>query len=143
MKSYIATPKDIKKDWILFDADGKTLGRFATDIAMVLMGKHKPTYTPFLDTGDYCIVINAEKVKVSGKKFENKTYVRHSGYPGGRKETTFDKMQETKPEEIIKHAVKGMLPKGRLGRQMIKKLKIYKGPEHTHSAQKPVPFEVK
>jgi large subunit ribosomal protein L13 len=121
----------------VLDAEGKTLGRLASEAASILRGKKKPTYTPFLDTGDYVIVINAERIEVSGKKRQQKVYKRHTGYPGGLREITFEKLQEKKPDEIIRHAVKGMMPKGPLGRQMFKKLKVYAGPEHKHEAQKP------
>ena len=137
MKTYVATPSTIKRDWLVIDAEGQTLGRLATEIALRLRGKHKPEYTPFLDTGDYVIVINAEKVRVTGKKEEQKIYKSHSGYPGGLKETTLRELRAKKPEEIIRHAVKGMMPKGKLGRQMFKKLKVYAGPEHPHTAQNP------
>lgn len=142
MKTYTATPSTIKRDWFVIDANDKVLGRLATTVADRLRGKHKPEYTPNLDTGDYIVIINAEKVRVTGRKFTDKKYYRHSGYPGGLKETTFDKLQEKAPEEIIKKAVKGMLPKGPLGREMFRKLKIYAGPEHQHSAQQPAPLEL-
>ncbi len=137
MSSYIAKPSEIERKWYVLDAEGKTLGRLCTEAAMILRGKKKPIYTPYIDTGDYVIIINAEKVKVTGKKYKEKVYKHHSGYPGGLKETTFDKLQAKNPEEIIRHAVKGMMPKGPLGRQMYKKLKVYAGPEHKHEAQKP------
>ncbi len=137
MKSYIAKPQDVERKWYVVDAAGKTLGRMASEIASILRGKKKPTYTPHVDTGDYVIVINAEKVEVTGKKRKEKIYKRHTGYPGGLRETTFEKLQAKHPDEIIRHAVKGMLPKGPLGRQMFKKLKVYAGPEHNHAAQKP------
>ena len=137
MKSFIAKPSDIDRKWFVIDAEGKTLGKLAVEAASILRGKKKPTYTPHIDTGDYVVVINAEKVAVSGKKETDKIYKRHSGYPGGLKETTLGEMRAKKPEEIIYHAVKGMMPKGNLGRQMFKKLKVYAGPEHPHTAQKP------
>ena len=137
MKSYIAKPSDIDRKRYVIDAEGQTLGKLAVEAAMLLRGKKKPTYTPHIDTGDYVIVINAEKVAVSGKKESDKIYKRHTGYPGGLRETTLGEMRATKPEEIILHAVRGMMPKGRLGRQMFKKLKVYAGPEHPHAAQKP------
>ncbi|MBQ6621879.1 MAG: 50S ribosomal protein L13 [Mogibacterium sp.] len=137
MKSYIAKPADVDRKWYVIDAEGKTLGKLAVEAAMILRGKKKPTYTPHVDTGDYVIVVNAEKVAVSGKKEDAKIYKRHSGYPGGLKETPLKEMRASKPEEIIRHAVKGMMPKGKLGRQMFKKLKVYAGPEHPHAAQKP------
>ena len=135
--SYIAKPSEIERKWYILDAEGKTLGRLCTEAAMILRGKKKPTYTPFLDTGDYVIVINADKVKVTGKKNQQMIYKHYSYYPGGMRETTFAEMQAKHPEEVIRHAVKGMLPKGPLGRQMAKKLKVYAGPEHKHEAQKP------
>lgn len=135
--SYIAKPSEIERKWYVLDCEGKTLGRLCTEAAMILRGKKKPTYTPFIDTGDYVIIINAEKIQVTGKKAQNKIYKHHSGYPGGLKEVTFEQLQEKDPCEIIRHAVKGMLPKGPLGRQMFKKLKVYAGPEHKHEAQKP------
>ena len=141
MKSFIAKPSDIERKWYVVDAEGKTLGRLATEVATVLRGKHKPTYTPHMDCGDYVIVVNAEKVDVTGKKRKEKIYKRHTGYPGGLREVTFEKLQEKKPEEIVRHAVKGMMPNGRLGRQMYKKLKVYAGPEHNHQAQKPEVLE--
>jgi len=137
MKSFVAKPHEIERKWYLMDAEGKTLGRLATEAAMILRGKKKPIFTPFIDTGDYVIIINAAKVEVTGKKRKQKIYKRHSGYPGGLKEITFDKLLAKRPEEIIRHAVKGMMPKGKLGRQMFKKLRIYPGPEHKHSAQQP------
>ena len=137
MKSYMANPATIERKWYVVDAEGCTLGRLASEVAKVLRGKNKPQFTPHIDTGDYVIVINAEKVAVTGKKESDKVYKRHSGYPGGLKETTLGEMRAKKPEEIIMHAVKGMMPKGRLGRQMFKKLKVYAGPEHPHTAQKP------
>ena len=137
MKSYIAKPQEVERKWYVLDAEGQTLGRLATEAASILRGKRKPIYTPHVDTGDYVIVINAEKIEVTGKKRKEKIYKRHTGYPGGLREITFEKLQEKKPDEIIRHAVKGMLPKGPLGRQMYKKLKVYAGPEHNHAAQKP------
>ncbi len=137
MSSYIAKPSEIERKWYVLDAEGKTLGRLASEAASILRGKKKPTYTPFLDTGDYVIVINAERIEVTGKKRKEKVYKHHTGYPGGLRETTFEKLQAKKPDEIIRHAIKGMMPKGPLGRQMYKKLKVYAGPEHKHEAQKP------
>ncbi|MBQ7702810.1 MAG: 50S ribosomal protein L13 [Firmicutes bacterium] len=142
MSSFIAKPAEIERKWYVVDAEGKTLGRLATEVAMVLRGKNKPIYTPHVDCGDYVIVINAEKVVVTGKKRTNKIYKKHTGYPGGLREITFDKLQQKKPEEIIRHAVKGMLPDGKLGRQMFKKLKVYAGAEHPHTAQKPETMEI-
>lgn len=137
MKSYIAKPAEVDHKWYVIDAEGKTLGKLAVEAAMILRGKKKPIYTPHIDCGDYVIVVNAEKVHVTGKKESDKVYVSHSGYPGGLKEVSLGEMRAKKPEEIIRHAVKGMMPKGRLGRQMYKKLKVYAGPEHPHAAQKP------
>lgn len=137
MKSYIAKPSEVERKWYVIDAEGKTLGKIAVEAAMILRGKKKPTYTPHIDCGDYVIVVNAEKVAVSGKKEEQKIYKSHSGYPGGLKEITLKQLREKKPEEIVLHAVKGMMPKGKLGRQMFKKLKVYAGPEHPHAAQNP------
>ncbi|MBL6468438.1 MAG: 50S ribosomal protein L13 [Mogibacterium sp.] len=137
MKSYIAKPAEVERKWYVIDAEDKTLGKIAAEVASILRGKKKPIYTPHVDTGDYVIVINAEKVRVTGKKEEQKIYKSHSGYPGGLKETTLRELRAKKPEEIIRHAVKGMMPKGKLGRQMFKKLKVYAGPEHPHTAQNP------
>lgn len=137
MKSYIAKAADIEHNWVVIDAEGKTLGKLAVEAASILRGKKKPTYTPHMDCGDYVIVINAEKVHVTGKKETDKIYVRHTGYQGGLRETSLQELRAKKPEEIIRHAVKGMMPKGRLGRQMFKKLKVYAGPEHPHAAQQP------
>ena len=142
MKSFIAKPAEIQRKWYVVDAEGKTLGRLASEVASVLRGKNKPIYTPHVDCGDYVIVINAEKIQVTGKKRKEKIYKRHTGYPGGLRETTFEQLQAKKPEEIIRHAVKGMLPDGKLGRAMFKKLKVYAGPEHAHAAQKPEVMEV-
>jgi len=141
MKSFIAKPHEVEKKWYVIDAEGRTLGRLATEAASILRGKRKPIYTPHVDTGDYVIVINAEKVEVTGKKRKEKVYTRYTGYPGGLREITFDKLQAKKPEEIIRHAIKGMMPEGRLGRQMYKKLKVYAGPNHVHTAQKPEVWE--
>ena len=135
--SFIAKPHEVEHKWFVIDAEGRTLGRLASEAASILRGKKKPIYTPHVDTGDYVIVINAEKVEVTGKKRQEKIYKRHTGYPGGLREITFEKLQAKNPEEIIRHAVKGMMPNGRLGRQMFKKLKIYAGAEHPHAAQKP------
>ena len=137
MKSYIAKPAEVERKWYVIYAEDKTLGKIASEVASILRGKKKPIYTPHVDTGDYVIVINAEKVRVTGKKEEQKIYKSHSGYPGGLKETTLRELRAKKPEEIIRHAVKGMMPKGKLGRQMFKKLKVYAGPEHPHTAQNP------
>ena len=135
MKTYSAKAADIKREWHVFDASGKTLGRLATQIANLLMGKHKPIFTPNQDTGDFVIVINAKKVHVTGKKLTQKTYYRHSGYPGGLKSITLEKMLQTHPTRVIEYAVKGMLPRTKLGTAMRKKLKIYAGSTHPHQAQ--------
>lgn len=137
MKTFMASPATIDRKWYVVDATGMTLGRLASEIASVLRGKNKPTFTPHIDTGDYVIVINAEKVAVTGKKLDQKIYYKHSDYVGGMKETTLKEKLAKKPEEVIEHAVKGMLPKGPLGREMYKKLFVYAGPEHKHAAQKP------
>ena len=137
MNTFVPGAAAIERKWFVVDAEGKTLGRLATEIARILRGKHKPIFTPYLDTGDYVIVVNAEKVKVTGKKLDQKIYYHHSGYVGGMKETTLKEMLAKKPERVMEHAVKGMLPKGPLGRQMYKKLFVYAGPEHKHEAQKP------
>ena len=137
MKSYMASPSTIERQWYVVDATGHTLGRLASEIAKVLRGKNKPTYTPHIDTGDYVIVVNAEKVKVTGKKLDQKIYYHHSDYVGGMKETTLREMLAKKPEKVVELAVKGMLPKGPLGREMYTKLFVYAGPEHKHQAQKP------
>lgn len=137
MKTFTAKPAEVKRDWYVVDAEGKTLGRLATEIARRLRGKHKPEYTPHVDTGDYIVVVNAEKVQVTGNKRKDKMYYRHSGFPGGLKQASFNKMVETFPERTIELAVKGMLPKGPLGRAMYTKLKVYAGAEHPHQAQQP------
>lgn len=137
MKSYMASPATIERKWYVVDATGYTLGRLSSEIAKVLRGKNKPTYTPHIDTGDYVIVVNAENIKVTGKKLDQKIYYNHSDYVGGMKETTLREMMNKKPERVIELAVKGMLPKGPLGREMIKKLHVYAGAEHAHTAQKP------
>ncbi len=137
MKTFTAKPQTVKRDWYLVDATDKTLGRLATEIARRLRGKHKPEFTPHVDTGDYIVVVNAEKVKVTGNKARDKTYYRHTGYPGGLRSMTFDKMVDHAPERIIESAVKGMLPKGPLGRAMYTKLKVYAGNTHPHAAQQP------
>ena len=138
MKTYVPGAGNIEKNWYVVDASGKVLGRLATKISRILMGKHKPYYVPFLDCGDYVIVINADKVELTGKKLDQKLYRRHTGYLGGLKETTARKMVEKHPDRVIISAVKGMLPKNKLGRKMLKKLKVYKGAEHKHMAQKPI-----
>jgi large subunit ribosomal protein L13 len=143
MKSYMARPHEVERRWYLVDAQGQTLGRLATEIARLLRGKNKPQYTPHVDTGDFVVVVNAEKVVVTGKKAEQKVYYRHTGYPGGLKETSYEVMMERKPTEILRKAVRGMMPRTRLGRQQLRKLKIYAGPEHPHEAQDPQPYEVR
>lgn len=142
MKSYMASPSDVERKWYVVDAEGKTLGRLASEIANILRGKKKPIYTPHIDTGDYVIVVNAEKVVTTGKKLNQKIYYHHSDYVGGMKETTLKDMLIKKPEYVMTHAVKGMLPKGPLGRQMLKKLFVYAGPEHKHVAQKPEALDI-
>ena len=137
MKSFIAKPAEVERKWYVVDAEGKTLGRLASEVASILRGKKKPTYTPHVDCGDYVIVVNAEKIAVTGKKLDQKIYYRHSEYVGGMKETTLKEMLAKHPERVIEHAVKGMLPKGPLGREMYKKLFVYAGPDHKHAAQKP------
>ena len=141
-KTYSATPADIQRDWLLIDAENQTVGRLASNIASILRGKHKPGFTPHMDTGDFVIVINAEKVRFSGNKETDKEYFRHTGYPGGVKLSTPKEVRQKKPTFIVKNAVKGMLPKGPLGRQMIKKLKVYAGNEHPHEAQNPEKIEI-
>jgi large subunit ribosomal protein L13 len=143
MKSYMARPLEVERKWYVVDAEGQTLGRLATEIAHILRGKNKPQYTPHVDTGDFVVVVNAEKVVVTGRKAEQKVYRRHSGYPGGLKETSYEQMMERRPTEILRRAVKGMMPKNRLARQQLRKLKIYAGPEHPHAAQNPQTLEVR
>ncbi|MBU9727743.1 50S ribosomal protein L13 [Diplocloster modestus] len=138
MKSYMASPATVERKWYVVDATGHTLGRLASEVAKVLRGKNKPIFTPHVDTGDYVIVVNADKIKVTGKKMDQKIYYHHSDYVGGMKETTLKEMMDKKPEKVVELAVKGMLPKGPLGRQMYKKLHVYAGAEHGHEAQKPV-----
>ena len=138
----MASPSTVERKWYVVDAEGKTLGRLASEVANVLRGKNKPTYTPHIDTGDYVIVVNAEKIQVTGKKLDQKIYYHHSEYVGGMKEATLREMMQKKPEFVITHAVKGMLPKGPLGRQMLKKLHVYAGPEHNHAAQKPETVDI-
>nr|WP_240597572.1 50S ribosomal protein L13 [Oceanotoga sp. DSM 15011] len=142
-KSFHAKKEDIDRKWYLVDAEGKTLGRLASQIAKVLQGKNKPIYTPSIDTGDFVVVINAEKINLTGKKMEQKEYYRHTGYPGGLKTTSVKEMLEKHPERVLEHAVKGMLPKNLLAKQMLKKLKIYAGTEHPHSAQNPELLDLK
>ena len=140
MRTYTTKPEDIKREWFVIDATGMTLGRLATQIATVLKGKHKPIYSPHMDTGDFVIVVNAHKVRVTGRKLDQKIYYRHSGYPGGLKEISLRDQLDRHPDRVIRLAVRGMLPKNRLGRQMIKKLKVYATPGHPHEAQQPKPF---
>jgi large subunit ribosomal protein L13 len=142
MKTYSAKPREIEQSWYLVDADARTLGRLATQIADLLRGKGKPQYTPHVDTGDFVIVVNAEKVRVTGKKLEQKIYYRHSGYPGGLKERTLAEQLERRPEDVLRRAVKGMLPRNRLAAAQLRKLKIYAGPQHPHEAQNPTPLEI-
>lgn len=142
MKTFVAKPETVQRDWYVVDAAEKTLGRLASEIAHRLRGKHKPEYTPHTDAGDYIVVINAEKVRVTGNKAQNKMYYAHSGYPGGLKETTFEKLIVAKPEMVLEKAVKGMLPKGPLGRAMFRKMKVYAGPEHKHTAQQPQVLDI-
>ncbi|MDO5718180.1 MAG: 50S ribosomal protein L13 [Tissierellia bacterium] len=141
MKTYVVKQKDINRNWYVIDAKDKVLGRLATEVARLLRGKHKPIYSPNVDTGDYVIVINAEKIKLTGNKLQQKEYVYHTGYSGGRKAIRYDRLLDTKPEKAIELAVKGMLPHNRLGRQMYRKLKVYAGEEHMHEAQKPEVYE--
>ena len=141
MKTYSAKPHEIEQAWYLVDADQRTLGRLATEIADTLRGKNKPAYTPHVDTGDFVIVVNAEKVRVTGKKLDQKIYYRHSGYPGGLRERTLAEQLARRPEEVIRKAVKGMLPKNKLAAAQLRKLKVYAGPEHPHAAQNPAPLK--
>ena len=141
MKTYSAKPGEIAREWYVVDAEGQTLGRLATQIADTLRGKNKAAYTPHVDTGDFVVVVNAEKIRVTGKKMEQKRYWRHSGYPGGIKSRTLAEMLDRRPEEVIRKAVKGMLPRNRLARKQLTKLKVYAGPDHPHAAQKPQPME--
>ena len=142
MRTYVATPETREREWIVVDAAGKTLGRLATQLADVLRGKRKPEYTPHCDVGDFVIVVNAEKIAVTGKKRSDKLYHRHSGYPGGLRTRTLNDMLERQPEEVIRKAVKGMLPRNRLARAQLRKLRVYAGPEHPHAAQQPKPLEI-
>ena len=142
MKTFTAKPNDVNHDWYVIDATGKTLGRMATEIARRLRGKHKPIYTPHVDTGDYIIVVNADKVQVTGKKAADKMYHHHTGYIGNLKSMSFEKMQVRAPGRVIELAVKGMLPKNSLGRAMFRKLKVYSGSDHKHAAQQPKPLEI-
>ena len=138
-----AKPAEVKRDWFVVDAEGQTLGRLASEVASRLRGKHKPIYTPHVDTGDYIVIINAEKIRVSGNKAKDKMYYRHTGYVGNLKSSNFEKMIQDKPERVLELAVKGMLPKGPLGREMYRKLKVYAGSEHKHHAQQPIALELK
>jgi len=140
VRTYSTKPEDIKREWFVIDATGMTLGRLATQIATVLKGKHKPIYSPHMDTGDFVVVVNAHKVRVTGRKMDQKIYYRHSGYPGGLKEISLRDQLDRHPDRVIRFAVRGMLPKNRLGRQMIKKLKVYATPGHPHEAQQPKPM---
>lgn len=142
MKTYSAKPREIEQKWYVVDAEAQTLGRLATRIADVLRGKGKPQYTPHVDSGDFVVVVNAEKIRVTGKKLEQKVYYRHSGYPGGLRERTLAEQLERRPEEVLRRAVRGMLPKNRLAAVQLRKLKVYAGPEHPHGAQNPVSMEV-
>jgi len=142
MKTFSAKPETVKRDWFVIDAENKVLGRLATEVARRLRGKHKPEYTPHVDTGDYIVIINADKVAVTGNKETNKIYHHHTGYPGGLKSMTLDKLREKAPERIIEKAVKGMLPKNPLGRAMFTKLKVFSGSEHAHTAQQPQALEI-
>ena len=142
MKTYSAKPETVERQWYVVDAEGKALGRLASEIATRLRGKHKPVYTPHVDTGDYIVVVNADKVRVTGRKETDKVYYHHSGFPGGIKSITLDKLREKAPHRIIETAVRGMLPKGPLGRDMFRKLRVYAGSEHNHAAQQPQPLEL-
>lgn len=142
MKTFVAKPETVQHDWYVVDAADKTLGRLAAEIALRLRGKHKPEYTPHVDTGDYIVVVNAEKITVTGNKAKGKIYYSHSGYPGGLKDTTFEKLIAHKPEMVLEKAIKGMLPKGPLGRAMFRKLKVYAGTEHNHAAQQPQVLDI-
>jgi large subunit ribosomal protein L13 len=142
MNTFSAKPAEVRRDWFVVDATGKTLGRLSTEIAHRLRGKHKPQYTPHVDTGDYIVVVNAEKIRVTGNKVKDKMYHRHTGYIGNLKSASLETMLEEHPERVLQNAVKGMLPKGALGRQMFRKLRVFKGPEHDHAAQQPIPLEI-
>ena len=142
MNTFSAKPAEVRRDWFVVDATGKTLGRLSTEIAHRLRGKHKPEYTPHVDTGDYIVVVNAEKIRVTGNKVKDKMYHHHTGYIGNLKSKSLETMLEEHPERVLQSAVKGMLPKGPLGRQMFKKLRVFKGPEHDHAAQQPIPLEI-
>lgn len=141
MSSFMANAQNIERKWLVIDAEGKVLGRLASEVAKILRGKHKATFTPHVDTGDYVIIVNADKIKLTGKKLLQKKHYYHTGYPGGLREISYQDMMQNNPEMAIRLAVKGMLPKNRLGRQMFRKLKVYSGPEHNHEAQKPEKYE--
>jgi large subunit ribosomal protein L13 len=142
MKTFSAKPEDVRRDWFVVDATDKILGRLATELASRLRGKHKPEFTPHVDTGDYIVVVNAARIRVTGNKMADKTYYRHTGYVGNLKSITLEKLMEKSPEQVITIAVKGMLPKNPLGRAMLKKLRVFAGPEHSHTAQQPQPLEI-
>lgn len=142
MKTFVAKPAEVKRDWFVIDAEGQTLGRLATEVAVRLRGKHKAEYTPNVDTGDYIVIVNAEKVAVTGRKSKQKMYHRHTGYPGGLKSMSFEKLIDHKPERVIELAVKGMIPRNPLGRAMLKKLKVYAGVDHPHTAQQPKELKI-
>jgi len=142
MKTFSAKPEDVRRDWFLVDATNKTLGRLSTEIARRLRGKHKPEYTPHVDTGDYIVVVNAEKVRVTGNKMKDKMYHRYTGYVGNLKSMSLEKLMSETPERAIQYAVKGMMPRNPLGRKMLSKLRVFVGPEHTHEAQQPIPLEI-
>ncbi|MDH3305762.1 MAG: 50S ribosomal protein L13 [Gammaproteobacteria bacterium] len=142
MKTFSAKPAEVRRDWYVVDATGKTLGRLSTEIARRLRGKHKPEYTPHVDTGDYIVVVNADKVRVTGNKLKGKMYHHHTGYIGNLKSVSMEKMLDETPERVLQFAVKGMLPRGPLGRQMLGKLRVFAGPEHSHTAQQPIPLDV-
>ena len=142
MKTFTAKPAEVRRDWYVVDATNKTLGRLSTEIARRLRGKHKPEYTPHVDTGDYIVVVNAEKIRVTGNKLKDKMYHHHTGYIGNLKSVPLDKLLQTHPERALESAVKGMLPRGPLGRQMLSKLRVFAGPEHKHTAQQPLPLEI-
>ncbi|MBS3783060.1 MAG: 50S ribosomal protein L13 [Anaerolineae bacterium] len=141
-RTYVTKSEDVQRDWYVVDARGQTLGRLASEVAQIVRGKHKPIYSPSVDVGDYVIVVNADQVHVTGRKLDQKMYYRHSGYPGGLKEVSLRRMLEEHPTRVIEYAVRGMLPKNRLGRKMLKKLKVYAGPAHPHEAQQPKPLEL-
>jgi large subunit ribosomal protein L13 len=143
MRTYSARPQDVKRDWFVVDAAGKTLGRLSTEIARRLKGKHKPEYTPHVDTGDYIVVVNADQIRVTGKKLKDKVYHRYTGYVGNLKATPLEKLLEESPERALQYAVKGMLPRNPLGRKMYSKLRVFAGPEHPHEAQQPIPLDIK